>query len=72
MMSACRGIGLKLTEIVDTSVTSRPSEAAELLAISRAKLYDLFANGQLESVKIGGARRIPRPALLAYVESLRP
>jgi excisionase family DNA binding protein len=48
------------------------TEAAEALSISRAKVYELFNTGELESVKIGGSRRIPRQALEAFVESLRP
>jgi excisionase family DNA binding protein len=48
----------------------RVEEAAELLAVSRAKVYDLIMTGVLESVKIGGSRRIPRGALEKYVARL--
>lgn len=34
-------------------------------------MYELLAAEQIESVRIGRARRIPRGALLAYVERLR-
>ena len=34
-------------------------EAAEVLNIGRAKVYDLLRTGELESVKIGRLRRIP-------------
>ena len=45
-------------------------EAAELLKISRCKVYDLLRNHDLRSVKIGGSRRIPRGALEEYVARL--
>ena len=45
-------------------------EAAELLKISRCKVYDLLRNQDLRSVKIGGSRRIPRSALEEYVARL--
>lgn len=46
-------------------------EAADLLNISRRYLYNLLRTGELESVKIGHLRRIPRTALDTYVDSLR-
>lgn len=45
-------------------------EAAELLKISRCKVYDLLRNQDLRSVKIGGSRRIPRASLEEYVARL--
>lgn len=48
----------------------RPEEAAKLLAIGRARLYDLIMSGELESVKIGSSRRITRAALEQYVATL--
>jgi excisionase family DNA binding protein len=45
-------------------------EAAEILKISRCKVYDLLRNRELRSVKIGGSRRIPRAALEEYVAAL--
>jgi excisionase family DNA binding protein len=49
----------------------RPSEAAESLSISRAKLYQLLAQGQIASVKIAASRRIPAAELRAYVDRLQ-
>ena len=46
-------------------------EAAEMLSISRAKLYELLAGGVIESVKLEGSRRIPTETLLDYIEELR-
>jgi excisionase family DNA binding protein len=45
-------------------------EAAALLRIGRSRVYDLIASGEIESVKIGGSRRVPRDAAEAYVRRL--
>ena len=42
-------------------------EAAEALAISRSKLYELIATGTVASIRIDGSRRIPLSALEAYI-----
>jgi excisionase family DNA binding protein len=41
----------------------RVDEAAEALALSRTKVYELMASGELESVKLGRSRRVPVSAL---------
>jgi excisionase family DNA binding protein len=46
-------------------------EAAQLLGIGRSQLFELLARSELESVKIGRRRLIPRDAIRAYVEQLR-
>jgi excisionase family DNA binding protein len=45
-------------------------EAAEALAISRSKLYELLAAGLVRSVRIDGSRRVPIEALETYVTTL--
>ena len=45
-------------------------EAAETLAISRSKLYELFAAGLVRSVRIDGSRRVPIEALETYIAHL--
>jgi excisionase family DNA binding protein len=45
-------------------------EAAEALAISRSKLYELLAVGLVRSVRIDGSRRVPVEALETYVAAL--
>jgi excisionase family DNA binding protein len=45
-------------------------EAAEALAISRSKLYELIASGLVRSVRIDGSRRVPVEALETYVATL--
>jgi WhiB family redox-sensing transcriptional regulator len=48
-----------------------PEEAAQMLNVSRSKIYLLLRNGDLESVRVGGSRRIPTAALTDYVSELR-
>lgn len=49
----------------------RVEEAAELVGLGRSKVYELVQSGELESVTVGRARRIPRAAVDAFVEKLR-
>ncbi len=51
-------------------VLLRVDEAAHLLGIGRTRVYDLIRLDLLQSVKVFGARRIPREAVDAYVQSL--
>jgi excisionase family DNA binding protein len=48
-----------------------PNEAAHALAISRSKLYRLMREGRIESVMLGGNRRIAVDSLDRLIESLR-
>ncbi len=45
-------------------------EAAEALAISRSKLYELLAAGLVRSVRIDWSRRLPVEALETYIAGL--
>ncbi|MDQ6875799.1 MAG: helix-turn-helix domain-containing protein [Actinomycetota bacterium] len=45
----------------------KPEDAAAILGIGRSKLFELLAAGQLPSVQIGRARRIPASALSDFV-----
>lgn len=45
-------------------------EAAQVLKISRWKIFDLIRTNQLRSVKIGGLRRIPCTAIEEYITQL--
>ncbi len=49
----------------------RVEEAALRLGIGRTSMYRLVMSGEVESVQIGGLRRIPAPCLQEYVERLR-
>jgi len=42
-------------------------EAGRMLSISRAKVLELAARGQVPSLKVGGSVRIPRDALVAWI-----
>jgi excisionase family DNA binding protein len=44
------------------------AEAANALGLCRSVIYELLLTGELASVKIGRARRIPISALEAFVE----
>jgi excisionase family DNA binding protein len=47
-----------------------PEEAAATLSVDRTRVYELIAQGQLTSVRIGVSRRIPRVALERFVVRL--
>lgn len=47
-----------------------PPEAAQLLSLSTARVYQLIADGTLPSVKIGRSRRILHAALVDYLSGL--
>ncbi|MDP9343718.1 MAG: helix-turn-helix domain-containing protein [Actinomycetota bacterium] len=46
-------------------------EAAIALGISRSFAYELIARGEIESVRIGKARRVPVTSLREYVARLQ-
>lgn len=46
----------------------RPGEVARALGMGRSKVYEMAQTGELPVVKIGTAVRIPRLALLAWIE----
>jgi excisionase family DNA binding protein len=45
----------------------RVEEVARALAIGRSKVYELIASGQLPSITIGSARRVPTEALQKWI-----
>jgi len=45
----------------------KPTEAAEMLRISRARVYELIASGKVPSVRVGRFTRIPLAALREWV-----
>lgn len=49
-----------------------PAEVAQLLGLSKAKVYELLARGAIPSVKIDNSRRILHDALVDYLHSLGP
>jgi excisionase family DNA binding protein len=52
----------------ETPILLRVQEAANLLGVSRAKMYEvLAANNQIPVVRIGHSIRVPRAALETWV-----
>lgn len=45
--------------------------AARALGLGKTKVYELIARGELETVTIGRARRVPVASLANYVAGLR-
>lgn len=45
-------------------------ETADMLTISRWKVFELIRLHELRSVKIGGLRRVPRGAIDEYIARL--
>ena len=48
------------------------SEAAQQLGIGRSLLYELLADGEVESIHVGRLRRIPIDALADFIDRERP
>lgn len=59
--------------IDDTPLTGRllvrVEEAARLCDISRSRMYELIAAGEVPSVTIGRSRRVPLDALRTWIEA---
>ena len=49
----------------------KPSDVAPLLGVSAARVYQLFAAGELPFVRVGGAIRVPRAAWEAWLARQR-
>ncbi|MGW0866821.1 excisionase family DNA-binding protein [Streptomyces sp. NPDC002611] len=54
-----------------TLVFLKVEEAARRLRIGRTTCFALIRTGELESVMVGGLRRVPVDALAAYAARLR-
>ena len=50
-----------------SKIMYRPEEAAALMSVSRTAIFGLIRSGDLETIKIGGRRRIPRSSIDAYI-----
>lgn len=53
--------------MTDRSELLRPAEVAEMLSMSRSKVYALVAAGRLPAVRAMGSVRVPRRALSAWI-----
>ena len=49
----------------------RVNDAARMIGIGRTKLYELIANGEVETVKIGKATRVTMASLHGLVDRQR-
>ena len=47
-------------------------ETAEMLSVSRNRVYELIYAEQLASIKIGRSRRVSRASILRFVDSASP
>lgn len=47
----------------------RPEAAARRLSISRSRVYELMASGELGSILIGRSRRVPRECIIEFIAS---
>jgi excisionase family DNA binding protein len=47
-----------------------PAEVADALRLGKTKTYALIGSGAIPSVRIGAARRVPKPLFDAYVQHL--
>ena len=56
---------------MDERILLRPEEAAQRLGVSRSVIYELIAEGRIDSIRIGKSRRIPVAALAQFVEAQR-
>lgn len=69
--SAMRDSAENATHDSDGPIACTVKEAARLLSLGTRKVEYMVKSGELESVKIGRSRRIPRKAIDTYLESLR-
>ena len=46
----------------------RPAEAAAAIGVSRSRMYELIASGEIPSLRIGGSLRVPVDPLRRWVE----
>ena len=55
-----------------TRLAYSPSEGAQVLGISRSKIYELIAAGDLKVIKLGSRTLVPHSELLRFLASLGP
>lgn len=54
--------------VMESAELLRAEEAATLLGLGRSKIYQLIASRAIPVVRIGRSVRIPRTALLRWIE----
>jgi excisionase family DNA binding protein len=58
----------KESALVIEKLLYRPSEAADVIGVSRSRAYELIASGVLPSIRVGSSVRVPVEALRAWIE----
>jgi excisionase family DNA binding protein len=61
------GMSLMAAPVTDEPLAYRVPAVAELLGLGKSKVYELIAQGSIESIKDGGTRLIPAHAVRAYL-----
>lgn len=56
-------------ECNETTMMLRPEAARKLLDIGRNTFYELVRKGEIPSIRLGKSIRIPRHALLNFIEA---
>jgi excisionase family DNA binding protein len=51
---------------MEKAILLRPGTAAELLSISKSKLYELIQRGEVPHTRVGGMLRVPRSAVEGF------
>lgn len=49
----------------------RIPEAAQMIGVSRSKMYQMVGEGTIRTVKFAGVRRVPAEELIDFVRRLR-
>lgn len=52
---------------MDTKLLLSPADAAQVMSISRSLLYELLDSGDISSIKVRRARRIPVESVRQYI-----
>ena len=52
-------------------ITVRIREACRITGIGRSKLYELIAEGEIETIKVGAMTLVPVAGLRAFIEGRR-
>lgn len=53
----------------DEKVLLTPEEAGTRMGVSRSVVYELLAEGRLDSIRIGRSRRIPVKAIDTFIQA---
>lgn len=60
----------QMGSVMEDKLLYKVTDVAQVLSLSRTKVYELVRSGELTSVRIGGSRRVRGEDLARYVESL--